>query len=728
MRYISKLVFFLTLFLVSCSSTLWERSPAEVKASFAKGDYSFLAKLTDKQLLAASPDLLGDGAGFYMGMIFLEIKNTRVAEHYLTWSFENEKAPWQGAAGKALYGIYAESHGWEKAVQVAQKLYQLEPQDKENSRRLVEALYWSKQDEAALSVMGGWKPGDFSAAKEQENLLFKAVILTRLGRKSEAANAWRTLIFDTPASLIHYRVYSFFEEDPSRYELLDPQGREALFFQSMVGQGQAQAADEWLKNHPSSAEFWNHPVFIGGLESLYKPASRAAKGVVLLGKVKEQVTGEARFAAEFAWGRFHRSLEHWPEARAAFLTARGLAVTDEEKQRCDWNWLQSWVKVQPAGASESFRQVMSETKDPGYFSDVVKAWLSELVQKRSWSVIASAYKEWGSKMLPEDRASFAFVLARLSRHGLVDLQKVGVGRSEAELLNEAIGLQPYSYEALVARTVLGQPLEFLPSPKEKNEEVPTEDADTKTALEKPEAIKGFEVLADGYLNFGLVQKAGDLILKNAATVSPTLARRMVVAWQSREAYRDSLVLLYALMENPGFKMERHDFEMLFPQAFLPLSEEQSKAQNLDLSLLQGLMRTESSFDAKAHSWVGAQGLTQLMPETAAYTAKKLKLASYDLMDPHDNIMLGAKYLAITIENQERIFLALMAYNAGGARIRSWKVSMGEMPEELFVEGVPFSETRYYVKKVLSAAVMYGVLYHGKTLAQMVQMIYPNFQP
>lgn len=727
MRYIPGIILVFTFGLVSCSSTIWERSPSDVKALFSKGDYSFLSKLNDKALLAAAPELLGDGAGFYIGTILVDQKNYKGAEHFLQWSLEKEKSPWQTASGKQLYQLYSETKSWDKAAAVARRLCLLEPQDKENTRRLAAALYWAKQDEAVLEVAAAWKTGDFSPAEELENQLYKAVVLTRLGRGEEAVPLWKTLVYDTPASLLHYRIYSFFEEDPTRYDLLGPLGRATVLFQSMAGQGQTQEAEDWFKTTTLPGEFWNHPALIKGLETLFKAESRAEKGLAFLEKFREKVAPEARYEAAFARGRFLRSLERWGEARSAFLTALPLAP-QEEKPRCEWNWLQSWVKVQPAGALSAFQEVLGKTPDPGYFSDVLSSWLSELVQKRSWSVIAGAYRELGSRMQAEDRISYSFVLARLSRHGLVDLVKEGIGKTEAELLGEAINLQPYSYEALVARGILDRPLELAQAPKEKADAPPVEDTEPGHSSDKPEFEKDFEQLADGYLAYGLVQRASDLVLKNAARVTPKLARKTVEALQSREQYRDSLVLLYNLMDNPGYKMDRRDWEMLFPQAYLSFSEEQSQTQRVDLSLLQGLMRTESSFDAKARSWVGAQGLTQLMPETAAYTAKKLKMAKYDLLDPHDNITLGAKYLAISIENQERIFLALMAYNAGGGRIRSWKASIGALPEEVFVEAVPFTETRYYVKKVLSSTVMYGVLYHNKTLAQMVQMIYPNFQP
>jgi soluble lytic murein transglycosylase len=205
-------------------------------------------------------------------------------------------------------------------------------------------------------------------------------------------------------------------------------------------------------------------------------------------------------------------------------------------------------------------------------------------------------------------------------------------------------------------------------------------------------------------------------------------QRAVVFLQAHGQYRPSLQLLYRLLKDPGRTLTRDRALLLYPKAFETIAVDRAQAEGLEPSLLLGLMREESSFDPTAKSWVGAQGLTQLMPGTAAETAKRLKLKTYDLASPEDNITLGARYLATMIRSQGRIYLALMAYNAGGGRIKPWKQSMGKLPEEIFVEAAPIDETRGYVKKILTSTVMIGVLHYGKTLDEMVRLIYPGFEP
>jgi soluble lytic murein transglycosylase len=137
---------------------------------------------------------------------------------------------------------------------------------------------------------------------------------------------------------------------------------------------------------------------------------------------------------------------------------------------------------------------------------------------------------------------------------------------------------------------------------------------------------------------------------------------------------------------------------------------------LDPALMYGLIRQESRFITSARSGVGAAGLMQIMPGTARWTARKLglRLSSADLHDAGSNLRLGAGYLRLLLDNfGGSQALATAAYNAGPNRPRRWREGA---PTETaaWVENIPFSETRDYVKKVLANASVYSViLQHGE---------------
>jgi soluble lytic murein transglycosylase len=122
-------------------------------------------------------------------------------------------------------------------------------------------------------------------------------------------------------------------------------------------------------------------------------------------------------------------------------------------------------------------------------------------------------------------------------------------------------------------------------------------------------------------------------------------------------------------------------------------------------MLHALAREESNFNRTIQSKVGARGLTQLMPGTARETAGRLGItvAMSQLDDPYTNARLGAKYLDTTLGMfKGNPYLALAGYNAGPGRVGEWLGAWGNVPTDEFVERIPFTETRGYVKRVMGS--------------------------
>jgi soluble lytic murein transglycosylase len=159
----------------------------------------------------------------------------------------------------------------------------------------------------------------------------------------------------------------------------------------------------------------------------------------------------------------------------------------------------------------------------------------------------------------------------------------------------------------------------------------------------------------------------------------------------------------------------HDFAVRFLAPFYDTMESQAKAVGLHLDWVYGLIRQESRFILGARSSAGASGLMQLMPGTARYVAKKIGLANYrpdQVTDMDTNLLLGTNYLRLVLDQlQNTELLATAAYNAGPGRPRAWRALQAKPLEgAIFAETIPLSETRDYVKKVMSNAVYYGLLF------------------
>jgi soluble lytic murein transglycosylase len=159
-----------------------------------------------------------------------------------------------------------------------------------------------------------------------------------------------------------------------------------------------------------------------------------------------------------------------------------------------------------------------------------------------------------------------------------------------------------------------------------------------------------------------------------------------------------------------------DIDQRFPIPFRDDVLRRSAQVGLEPAYVFGLIRQESRFVAEARSSVGAQGLMQVMPATARWTARKLGLGSFtpdQLTDRETNLAIGTGYLKLVLDSFDGSMpLAAAAYNAGPTRPRAWR--NGPVIEAAaWAENVPFAETRDYVKRVLANTTLYAALLTGQ---------------
>ncbi|OYY94552.1 MAG: hypothetical protein B7Y41_06900 [Hydrogenophilales bacterium 28-61-23] len=161
--------------------------------------------------------------------------------------------------------------------------------------------------------------------------------------------------------------------------------------------------------------------------------------------------------------------------------------------------------------------------------------------------------------------------------------------------------------------------------------------------------------------------------------------------------------------------EIHDFDLRYIAPYRDLASDYAQENGLDEAWVYGLMRQESRFVDYARSGVGAQGLMQIMPATASWISRQLglgKKAQAGVGKPETNIRFGTFYLKHIFDSlSQSPVLATAGYNAGPGRARRWQA---ETPLEgaIYVENIPYSETRDYVKKVLANAMFYRSRFGG----------------
>lgn len=156
--------------------------------------------------------------------------------------------------------------------------------------------------------------------------------------------------------------------------------------------------------------------------------------------------------------------------------------------------------------------------------------------------------------------------------------------------------------------------------------------------------------------------------------------------------------------------EYDDLSIRYPLPYKPLFERSSSEARISSTWAYGIARSESLFMRDVRSRAGAIGLMQLMPATGKEVAREIRLpysGLATLTNPESNIRLGTSYLGQMAERYSgNQVLATAAYNAGPHRVDKWLPESGSLDARVWIENIPFNETRKYVKRVLSAQAIF----------------------
>jgi len=166
----------------------------------------------------------------------------------------------------------------------------------------------------------------------------------------------------------------------------------------------------------------------------------------------------------------------------------------------------------------------------------------------------------------------------------------------------------------------------------------------------------------------------------------------------------------------GFIAHQDDLQLRFPTYYLKAVKKQADRFDLDPAFIYAIIRQESMFNPEAESYAGAKGLMQLMPATANELINEdnmPKSYSKHLHKPKVNIHLGSQYLnRLMGNNGQSTALTAASYNAGPGRVSSWLPKSETVPADIWIDTIPYPETRNYVKNVLTYAIIYQYLMGG----------------
>ncbi len=163
----------------------------------------------------------------------------------------------------------------------------------------------------------------------------------------------------------------------------------------------------------------------------------------------------------------------------------------------------------------------------------------------------------------------------------------------------------------------------------------------------------------------------------------------------------------------GAAADARTYRLIYPAGDRRLVASAARSVKLEPALVAAVIRQESGFVPRATSGAGARGLMQLMPSVGQAMAATFGLPEWDvvlLYAPEVNVMMGTRHLAHFARQFSSSVRMLAAYNAGGSRVSRWSKKTGADDPELFIERVPFAETRAYVRIVLRNRELYRALY------------------
>lgn len=496
-------------------------------------------------------------------------------------------------------------------------------------------------------------------------------------------------------------------------------------------------------------------------EKMIAAEDDSAEGEAMRAAIPEGFEGATRYRLLFFAGRIMRHAEARKNSIELFERALLFVPPDGgQSDACIWYILDGSLGLGADAAIQYLEKYISQWHDTSYFMDLMDRLARELILKRQWEKMLRVFSIVRGHS-DTATAKFAWIIGRAIDEGLFSPDELNIAASHLHGSPPAGGADKIakefiriSYNALAlpdqpgesvnrgflldsvilyyrvfSAAFIGEPF-FEPSEAKAVSAAGSRKsrASVKRSAKEQPLSDTMEFLL-GFFSHDTAQFAPGYVRPLENDLPADDLRRIAGALNAAGNYRQSIRLasLY-LQRDSGYRPNREDMELLYPQPYRELVEQYAAETGLEPALLFGLIRTESAFDSGAVSRAGAIGLTQLMPATAEEMAGRIfrqggpdytrggtsaeGVSFPDLREPAVNIHIGAAYLSYLGDRMEDPLLSLLAYNGGMTRIRRWyRAAPANLPPDLFLETVEYAETRDYGRRVISAAAMYRELYY-----------------
>jgi len=366
------------------------------------------------------------------------------------------------------------------------------------------------------------------------------------------------------------------------------------------------------------------------------------------------------------------------------------------------NWV--WAVVGKQSALRLQSQALgyfAKARQDGDLNDDLLQWRARAALRAgNWPLVRRTIAALGQEV--QTRPVWTYWKAR----ALLERQSDAAQRAQAQQLLQRIAAQPGAREDFygqMALEALGQRISVPPPP------APPTAQEQAAARANPGLLRGLYAIHIGLRNEGVREWNYTTNLHQSGGMDE---RALLAAAELACQHQ----VLDRCINTSSRTRSFADWQQRYPMPQRPSVLARTRDIGLDAAYVYGLIRQESRFITDARSSAGASGLMQLMPATARWTAKKIGMQDFrpEMVNARDvNITLGTAYLKLTLDDLGgSLVLAAAGYNAGPRRARAWR-NGPVLEAAIWIENIPFTETRDYVKKVLANTTAYAALMSGQ---------------
>ena len=432
-----------------------------------------------------------------------------------------------------------------------------------------------------------------------------------------------------------------------------------------------------------------------------------------------KVQKEKLFYLYFYAGRLFdkTGAQFYNNAKECFLLASENAITNENYDNAIWYYLNQSKKESYSSLMNGIKKYGNFWKDKFYYSDLLKDLKLHLLSTRQWTAFCKFYPTIEQVADEQIKSSWAYLTARLIKEEFVSSENFAsylpseIFRKIFENTHSSI------YYQIMSAWQLGlEPKNILQNMCQVSDFFSLDENKTTVICNLLDACIKYKKIQSMYK---IIQQYKKYLSSDVLSFYAKKLNQDFISDTS--LYPTILRVASSAFSSDGSGKDEELLKLFYPRYFYDLVKLSCKEFNLSESLLFGLIRSESYFDEDVFSSAGAAGLTQLMSPTASDVARKLRIKDYDLLDAKTNITFGSFYLSDMIRLFEgSTMLSVISYNTGRARIRSWVKKYPNVPMDIWMEMLPYEESREYGKKILSSTFIYELLYYGEDSYHTVQ--------